>query len=127
MAVQLLTLSLTFLFCFLLRLSYFLMKTNKRKVRKSLKCVKEFSRTFFLFLLLFVCFFFFLNKTKSRQNRNRQRNVKYKQISFEVTRTWDCFRTWKVIFIMCFNNKYKYRTFYGGCYKIITKNKTSRK
>ena len=28
---------------------------------------------------------------------------------------------------MCFNNKYNYRTVHGGCYQVITKNKTSRK
>ena len=42
------------------------------------------------------------NKTKSRQNVKRQINdvIKSKQISFEVTHTWYCFTTRKVIFIM---------------------------
>ena len=41
-------------------------------------------------------------KAKSKQNGNRQRNNmrKRKQTSFEVTRTWDSFTTWKVISIM---------------------------
>ena len=37
-----------------------------------------------------------------KQNGNRQINniIKSKQISFKVTRAWDCFTTCKVIFIM---------------------------
>ena len=40
------SLSLNFLVYFAEMSSYFSMKTNKRKVRKFLKCVKNFSRRF---------------------------------------------------------------------------------
>ena len=42
------------------------------------------------------------NKTTSTHYGNRQRNImiKSKQISFEGTRTWDCFMIWKVICVM---------------------------
>ena len=90
--------------------SYFLTKANKRKVRRCPKCVKEFSCRFDLanrkcllvFLGVFAGIFLFFSK----------------QIPFEVTRTWDCFTTWKysVYIEMCFNNKYKYRTLHGGCF-----------
>ena len=86
------------------------MKANKKKVRKYLKCVYEFSGRFDLangkYLSIHITlkriynweYIFQLNnegggkphekKTTTRKNENRQRNnrMKSKQISFEVTR-----------------------------------------
>ena len=76
------SLGLNFLVYFAEMSSYFSMKTNKRQVRKWLKCEKGFLPRFDLANRKYLSTF-----TKSRENINRQRNnmMKCKQISFEVT------------------------------------------